>query len=134
MRWWRNNPIIRVFICPFIVFSREGSNYLPNWTNNPTTFYLLMMSCFLGHLSNKKVFYVFRYIQWKHFFFLKTRLKRLSISKAAHNMTKWIKTTQSAANMIKQKFYYMVKVAKGQLNSEWVYEVIVSPKMQTKNH
>ena len=30
MRWWRNNPIIRVFICPFIVFSREGSNYLPN--------------------------------------------------------------------------------------------------------
>ena len=23
---------------------------------------------------------------------------------------------------------------KGQLNSEWVYEVIVSPKMQTKNY
>ena len=62
MRWWRNNPIIRVFICPFIVFSREGSNYLPNWTNNPTTFYLLMMSCFWRHLLNKKVFYVFRYI------------------------------------------------------------------------
>ena len=24
-------------------------------------------------------------------------------------------------------------LAKGQLNSEWIYEVIVSPKMQTKN-
>ena len=23
---------------------------------------------------------------------------------------------------------------KGQLNSEWIYEVIVSPKMQTKNY
>ena len=25
-------------------------------------------------------------------------------------------------------------LAKGQLNSEWIYEVIVSPKMQTKNY
>ena len=24
--------------------------------------------------------------------------------------------------------------AKGQLNSEWIYEVIVSPKMQTQNY
>ena len=25
-----------------------------------------------------------------------------------------------------------VEAAKGQLNSEWIYEIIVSPKMQTK--
>ena len=25
-------------------------------------------------------------------------------------------------------------VSKGQLNSEWIYEVIVSPKMQIKNY
>ena len=25
-------------------------------------------------------------------------------------------------------------MAKGQLNSEWIYEVIISPKMQTKNY
>ena len=29
---------------------------------------------------------------------------------------------------------YTVQCAKGQLNSEWIYEVIVSPKMQTKNY
>ena len=76
-----------------------------------------MMSCFWGHLSNKR-FFTFLDTFNENIFFLKTRLKRLSVSKAAHVMTKWIKTTQSAANMIKQKFYYMVKVAKGQLNSE----------------
>ena len=27
----------------------------------------------------------------------------------------------------------VVEIAKGQLNSEWIYEVIVSPKMPTKN-
>ena len=26
------------------------------------------------------------------------------------------------------------KTTKGQLNSEWIYEVIVSPKIQTKNY
>jgi hypothetical protein len=26
------------------------------------------------------------------------------------------------------------RLLKGQLNSEWIYEVIVSPKMQTKNY
>ena len=26
------------------------------------------------------------------------------------------------------------EIFKGQLNSEWIYEVIVSPKMQTKNY
>ena len=25
-------------------------------------------------------------------------------------------------------------IAKGQLNSEWIYEVIISPKMPTKNY
>ena len=28
----------------------------------------------------------------------------------------------------------MKYLIKGQLNSEWIYEVIVSPKMQTKNY
>ena len=27
----------------------------------------------------------------------------------------------------------LLRVPKGQLNSEWIYEVIVSPKMPTKN-
>ena len=35
----------------------------------------------------------------------------------------------------KQKHFLFQNVAyKGQLNSEWTYEVIVSPKMPTKNH
>ena len=34
-----------------------------------------------------------------------------------------------ALNIQKQFFYY-----KGQLDSEWIYEVIVSPKMPTKNY
>ena len=28
----------------------------------------------------------------------------------------------------------LTALTKGQLNSEWIYEVIVSPKMQTKNY
>jgi hypothetical protein len=64
----------------------------------------------LGTFIKQKVFYGFRYIL-ETFFFLKTRLKRLSVSKAEHNMTKWMKSTQSAANMIKQKLYYMVNTS-----------------------
>ena len=32
------------------------------------------------------------------------------------------------------RFNHGVVLAKGQLNSEWIYEVIFSPKMQTKNY
>ena len=30
--------------------------------------------------------------------------------------------------------YYITTLLKGQSNSEWIHEVIVSPKMPTKNH
>ena len=32
------------------------------------------------------------------------------------------------------KLLHQSRIAKGQLNSEWIYEVIVSSKMQTKNY
>ena len=32
------------------------------------------------------------------------------------------------------RHYLKAGQIKGQLNSEWIYEVIVSPKMQTKNY
>ena len=30
--------------------------------------------------------------------------------------------------------YVMAKACKGQLDSEWIYEVIISPKIPTKNY
>ena len=35
--------------------------------------------------------------------------------------------------MTQQLLFAMPRICKGQLKSEWIYEVIVSPKMQTKN-
>ena len=36
--------------------------------------------------------------------------------------------------MIKKiAFHIMLRIGKGQLNSEWIYDVIVSSKMPTKN-
>ena len=32
------------------------------------------------------------------------------------------------------RHYLKAGQIKGQLNSEWIYEVIISPKMQTKNY
>jgi hypothetical protein len=32
------------------------------------------------------------------------------------------------------KFSKLLAIAKGQLNSEWIHEVIVSPKIPTKNY
>ena len=34
---------------------------------------------------------------------------------------------------VDQNYKFTFKYAKGQLNSEWIYEIIVSPKMPTKN-
>ena len=37
-------------------------------------------------------------------------------------------------NSMTSLLMHTVAHSKGQLNSEWIYEVIVSPKMQTKNY
>ena len=41
----------------------------------------------------------------------------------------------SPENQWKQDFKkYLIPIVTGQLNSEWIYEVIVSPKIPTKNY
>ena len=56
---------------------------------------------------------------------LDSKMSFMECALDSQNIFEWIK----CARHMKKKCLF-----KGHLNSEWIYEVIVSPKMQTKNH
>ena len=46
----------------------------------------------------------------------------------------WVKIFKPPVLRVTITVSYNIVACKGQLNSEWIYEVIVSPKMPTKNY
>ena len=79
-----------------------------------------------------------------HFFISKVVKKVLLIPKELLRSTLWILVNFTSSSSPKKKLCkcqglwnrkgHEVVIAKGQLNSEWKYEVIVSPKFPTKNY
>ena len=82
-------------------------------------------------------------IIWIQFWFFKGVMSFL-VSNQAPDFHLSVKMTQNVRCLIRYRFVFghfdrkaveiFLKPTKGQLNSEWIYDVIVSPKIPTKNY
>ena len=49
-------------------------------------------------------------------------------------ISRWLLEDHCKSGKLRANLVYWAETAKGQLNSEWIHEVIVSPKKSTKNY